>query len=194
MSNIVTNTIDIHYPVAGVDNDSQGFRDNFARIQTALAEAKTELELFETHAVLKSPLSSTGVATNDLAAGVIINGSYNKFYPTSYINNSITDTTVTISLFNGTFQSFSLSQNTTLTFSHWPVTGKYATIRIHLTAASSSQVSITSIVSANNGTVIQEAAFPSLAIDNLSYYAIEAYTADGGVTIFVKYLGRYAKP
>ena len=28
-SNIVDTTIDDTYPVAGIDNDSQGFRDNF---------------------------------------------------------------------------------------------------------------------------------------------------------------------
>ena len=32
-SNINTNTIDENYPVAGIDNDSQGFRDNFTSIK-----------------------------------------------------------------------------------------------------------------------------------------------------------------
>jgi len=33
-SSIVTTGIDATYPVAGQDNDSQGFRDNFSQIKT----------------------------------------------------------------------------------------------------------------------------------------------------------------
>lgn len=42
-SNINTETLDALYPVAGVDNDSQGFRDNFFNIKTNLDHASTEL-------------------------------------------------------------------------------------------------------------------------------------------------------
>ena len=42
-SNIVTTTIDAEYPVPGMDNDTKGFRDNFANIITALETAKTEI-------------------------------------------------------------------------------------------------------------------------------------------------------
>src|SRR6056300_385636 len=42
-SNISTTNIDDNYPVAGQDNDSQGFRDNFQNIKTALTTAKTEI-------------------------------------------------------------------------------------------------------------------------------------------------------
>jgi hypothetical protein len=42
-SNINTSGLDDLYPVAGVDNDSQGFRDNFANIKTNLGHAATEI-------------------------------------------------------------------------------------------------------------------------------------------------------
>ena len=35
-SNIISSTIDDTYPVAGIDNDTQGFRDNFNIIKTWL--------------------------------------------------------------------------------------------------------------------------------------------------------------
>lgn len=192
MSDIVATTIDIHYPVAGVDNDSKGFRDNFARIQTALAQAKAEIERFETHAVLKTPLAGTGVATNDLAAGVILNGSYNKFYGIAY-SATVTDVSASVSLWNGAFQKFTLSQDTALTFSHWPTSGLYGVIRLHLIAASSTAVSIT-LGTTQGGKVIQETEFPVLEIDNLAYQSIEAFSYDGGANVFYKYLGRYALP
>lgn len=43
-SNVVFSTINENYPVAGVDNDSQGFRDNFAIIKQSFQDTKTELE------------------------------------------------------------------------------------------------------------------------------------------------------
>lgn len=42
-SNINATAIDEAYPVAGVDNDTQGFRDNFSYIKSALNTAKTEI-------------------------------------------------------------------------------------------------------------------------------------------------------
>ena len=36
MSTINTNGIDVNYPVPGVNNNSQGFRDNFAAVKTNL--------------------------------------------------------------------------------------------------------------------------------------------------------------
>ena len=42
-SNILTSDINELYPVAGADNDSQGFRDNFRLVKTGLATAGTEI-------------------------------------------------------------------------------------------------------------------------------------------------------
>ena len=42
-SSIISDTIDGAYPVAGIDNDTQGFRDNFTIIKTGLATATSEI-------------------------------------------------------------------------------------------------------------------------------------------------------
>jgi hypothetical protein len=39
--------IDITYPIAGQDNDSQGFRDNFKNIQTGLDTARSEITILQ---------------------------------------------------------------------------------------------------------------------------------------------------
>ena len=41
--NITANNIDVLYPIAGQENSSQGFRDNFLNIQLSLLEADTEI-------------------------------------------------------------------------------------------------------------------------------------------------------
>lgn len=42
-STINPNNIDILYPIAGQDNDTQGFRDNFRNIKNNLLTAKNEI-------------------------------------------------------------------------------------------------------------------------------------------------------
>jgi hypothetical protein len=42
-SQINPSSIDITYPIAGQDNDSQGFRTNFKNIQTGLETARSEI-------------------------------------------------------------------------------------------------------------------------------------------------------
>ena len=49
MSNIDSTSIDATYPVAGQDNNSQGFRDNFNTIKSNFATAKTEITSLETN-------------------------------------------------------------------------------------------------------------------------------------------------
>ena len=43
-SNIVPGNIDGTFPIAGQDNSSQGFRDNFTAIKNNFEDAKTEIE------------------------------------------------------------------------------------------------------------------------------------------------------
>jgi len=46
-NDINTGGIDSLYPVAGQDNDSQGFRDNFSNIKTAIDSAKSAISTIE---------------------------------------------------------------------------------------------------------------------------------------------------
>ena len=48
-SNIVPGNIDGAFPVAGQDNSSQGFRDNFTAIKNNFTQAKTEIENIQTN-------------------------------------------------------------------------------------------------------------------------------------------------
>jgi hypothetical protein len=52
-SEIISTTIDENFPVAGQDNDSQGFRDNFNIVKTALGIAGQEITDLQTESVSK---------------------------------------------------------------------------------------------------------------------------------------------
>ena len=70
MSNINPNTIDQNYPIAGQDNDSQGFRNNFSNLKTNFQYAADELTDLQNKVVLKSALAGTTL-TNDMGGSLL---------------------------------------------------------------------------------------------------------------------------
>jgi len=58
-SNINPNNIDGTYPVAGQDNNSQGFRDNFTNTRSNFQYAADEISDLQSNAILKSALAGT---------------------------------------------------------------------------------------------------------------------------------------
>jgi len=127
-SQIDNENIDSTYPVAGQDNDSQGFRDNFASIKNNFGYAKTEIEDLQSKAILKSALTG-GTLSNDLGGSNISNGTLTNVHGTSY--SQTIQTTGDINIVNGSLQVFTVNDDATLTFTNWPGTGKYANVRTH---------------------------------------------------------------
>jgi len=64
-SNIDPGTIDATYPIAGQDNDTQGFRDNYLRIKEQLDVAKAEISALQY-------LITHGLSVNTIADGMSI--------------------------------------------------------------------------------------------------------------------------
>lgn len=182
--------IDVTYPIAGQDNDSQGFRDNFSATQTALAAAKGEIEALQSKALLKANLTTNDAVDNDLLGSSIRNGSFADFHGKAYPAGEKT-TTTTIDIRDGDMQLFSIRGNITLSFAHWPTTNLYAKVKIKLVNASGATV-YTPTLAASNGTVVYDKEFPSLAlaIDGTPL-VIEAWTHDAGAHVYVRAAGEY---
>jgi hypothetical protein len=66
------NNIDGGYPVAGQDNNSQGFRDNFTNTKTNFQFAADEISQLQSYAVLKAALTGT-VLDNNMNGSVLSN-------------------------------------------------------------------------------------------------------------------------
>ena len=77
-SSIIASTIDDTYPVAGQDNDSQGFRDNFNIIKTNFVEAKSNIEDLQNKVVLKAPLLGESSVSNNFNGEIISNAAFNE--------------------------------------------------------------------------------------------------------------------
>lgn len=134
MSNINTNAIDSNYPIAGKNNSSQGFRDNFASIKNNLDTANVEISDLQSKAIVKSAL--TGVTlNNDMANTVISNAAIQGFRHTTYNLGSSIPSTIVIDVTKADVQYGSIVQDTTLDFGGWSPTGTQSNVTLKLTIA-----------------------------------------------------------
>ena len=159
-SQINFGAISTTYPVAGVDNNSQGFRDNFTAISAGLAVAKTELTALQANAVLKANLTTNAVVNNDLTGSTISNGMYNRFYGVYYSGGTVSASS-NIDLVNGPVQKFVLSGDATLTFTGWPTAGKMGLIRV-LLASDQNGVRTPGFATGGGGSIRYDVAYPTL--------------------------------
>ena len=123
-SNINTTNINESYPVAGVDNDSQGFRDNFATIKNNFVSAKSEIES------LQDNTAKTNTNNNffgNQVSGADLIGNTETLYPGGTINSG-----QNVSFANGHVQTFSIGADLTLTLADWPAAAKVGKLRVML--------------------------------------------------------------
>ena len=154
MSNINYTAIVTTYPVAGQDNDSQGFRDNFTAIANGLQTAKTEITTLQTNSI------SVGAGvTNNLLQATLSNGLYNQLYGT-YFDGGTIPSSANIDLTNGPTQKFTLSGTPTLTFINWPTTGQSGYIKVHI-ASDQSGVRYPVFATSNSGLIHYDTSFPT---------------------------------
>jgi hypothetical protein len=134
MSNINTNSIDVNYPVPGINNSTQGFRDNFTSIKTNLNTAATEITDIQNKAVVKSALTGT-VLNNDMANTLISNASVQGFRTKTYNLGDNLPGTVTIDVTKADFQYGTITQNTTVSFGGWAPSGTQSNVEIRFNIA-----------------------------------------------------------
>jgi len=191
-SQVNPNNIDGTYPVAGQDNDSQGFRDNFTNIRNNFTFTKAELEDLQNKVVLKSALQNTTLS-NDFAGEAIDNPRL-KSWRETYNPIGSASGSVTINFVNGNFQKLTMSGSTTLVFSFPTNTAnQYASIKLWVNITNSSWTltlpsGVSQNVSLNNPSSVSGYAggvitFTAEQISNNNDYFFEFFTVDGGTTI-----------
>lgn len=192
MSNINFSTIQTNYPVAGQDNNSQGFRDNFSSISTALSVAKLEITALETRTMKVADLATgTQTVINNLNGSSIVNGLTNQLYPVAKDNDEVTGTE-NIDLVNGVLQICTLTGDTVFTFVNWPDNLEYGCIRLHLLSDQQGEWTPT-FETENGGDIIPESNFPDPFVvpTNGKHEVIEAWTYNGGATVFLRFIGEF---
>ena len=131
MSTINTNPINVNYPVPGVNNNSQGFRDNFASIVTNLNAAGTEITDLQNKVVVKQALIGTTI-NNDMANTLISNASTRSFRATTYNLGNAISGTVLVNVSLGDVQYGTIAGNTTVNFGSWAPSGTQSNVQLNL--------------------------------------------------------------
>jgi len=185
-SNINPSSVDGTYPIAGRDNDSQGFRDNFTNIKTALTNAKTEIEDLQTKAVLKSAL--TGTTLDNDGSGAVLNDYEFRDISETRVEQGTTSGTVTLNYESGPYHTLTTSGNVTLAVSNMPAAGKVGRVRLEITVASIAHT-LTFDNSKSWIGLVQLPGFDSstyaMTFQRTGTYVFELSTDDGGSTFAI---------
>jgi hypothetical protein len=178
MSTINTNSINVNYPVPGVNNNSQGFRDNFASIVTNLNTAGTEITDLQNKVVVKQALTGTTL-NNDMANTLISNASVRGFRSTTYNLGNALAGTVLVDTSLGDVQYGAVASNTTFNFGSWAPSGTQANVQLNISVSNSLAVITFSgnvvVANANNNGVSTLENFSNIG-------GLVTLTAPAGVT------------
>lgn len=187
-SQIVSDIIDETYPVAGQDNDSQGFRDNFSFIKDGLATAASEITVLQNNTAKLNE-------SNNFNGTLIDNAQTNRLYGTVYPLTTSSGTNI-IDYNSGEYQVITVTGNHNLRFQNWPTRSDdlpvYAKMRVALIPDSNTVYNVVFttvngniIASTSNGSaVVATGSDPSVAT------VIEVWTAgDGTNDVYINVLG-----
>jgi hypothetical protein len=185
-SNINTTTIDTSYPIAGKDNDSQGFRDNFTNINSNFVASKAEIEDIMTNGIFKSALIGTTLDNDMNGAELKASKSVNAME--KVVTHIATETPLNLSIKAGSYHTFAPNAAFTMVFSDgvgadWPSNGNYSKIRLeviidNVTKTITLPASVT--IGKANGQTGQ-----IITVNTPGTYVYEFSTRDNGTTVAI---------
>jgi hypothetical protein len=187
-SAINPNNIDGTYPVAGQDNNSQGFRDNFTNIKTNFQFAEDEITDLQNNVVLKSALSGTTL-DNDMLGSGLSNAVLNDMGYT-LLSLGTTGGSVTINYAVGTYQTMTTNASTSLAFTNFPPAGVAGEVYFQITVASIAHTLTLPAVVSLGLTGIQGISGQVITFGATGTYNFRFTTSDGGTTVTVYDLNR----
>lgn len=198
-SSIISTTIDETYPVAGQDNDSQGFRDNFTIIKDNFAFAKSEIEtLQDTTAKLNADnnfanntQSRLNLKEFTIQSAQAQGGQPDLELPPELIPYNFT---------NGQFLKVIAQGRLNLRIDNWPTVNQYAEIVFALVGNGSAAHNVTissSWTSPGNSTMFADATLAGniVAVSTVTSTVklVKAFTFNQGADVYLQSLGTYTE-
>jgi hypothetical protein len=185
-SNINPNNIDGTYPVAGQDNDSQGFRTNFANIRTNFDKTKTELEDLQSKVIVKSAL--TGITLDNDMAGTVLSGAQLKDTRETLVSIGTAGGDQELSHRTAHNHTISTNASVVLNFAGFPAAGTVGRMRFEIqvndvahtlklpVSVTKGTGSISGLTSSNN----------TITFSETGTYHFEFWTDDGGTNVHIE--------
>jgi len=192
-SQINPDLVDGAYPVAGQDNNSQGFRDNFTNIKSNFQYAEDEINDLQNKVLLKAALTGTTL-DNDLGGNSLIDAQIQDFSATR-VALGTTSGTVAVNYAAGHYQTVTTSGSITLAFSNWPSAGLEGWVTVRVTVASTAHTltlpaAVGASASAASVLGIIGIASNVITFPQTGTYEFQFHSDDGGATVYLSELTR----
>lgn len=186
-SQINPNNIDGTYPVAGVSNNTQGFRDNFTATKENFQFAADEITGLQNTAVLKS--AQAGQTLDNNMNDNLIYAARMQDWSATNLDVTATSGSITLDYSAGHYQYIATTGSVSLGFTNWPAAGSAGWLRLEIYVASTAHT-LTLPSAVSQGLVGIQGISPGTAgVSNtitfaaVGYYWFEFVTTDGGATI-----------
>jgi len=193
-SAINPNNINGAYPVAGQDNNSQGFRDNFTNTSTNFQYAADEISDLQSKAVLKAALTGTTL-DNDMLGSPLSNALLSNMSENVVVLNTVSGTTV-INYALASYQTLTTNGAVSLSFTNFPAAGAAASVVVQVTVASTIHTLVLPAAVTVNNTGIQglNTSTNTISFAATGVYSFEFSTSNGGSTITVREVNKVLQP
>lgn len=170
-SNINPNNIDGAYPVAGQDNNSQGFRDNFTNIKQNFQYTEDEINDLQNKVLLKSALVGS-ILDNNMNDNLIYAAAIRDFAaPRVAVTPTGSPVTATINYATSHYQTFTTNASTGIQFTNFPslngAISNYGYVKVQINVTNTAH--IITINAPSTGTLLGTSGIQG-------YSAVNAYT------------------
>jgi hypothetical protein len=193
-SNINPNNIDGAYPVAGQDNNSQGFRDNFTNTSTNFQFAADEITDLQNNAVLKSAL--TGAVLNNNMLGSILSNAQLQDMSETVVPLGTVSGSVAINYSLGSYQTLTTNGPVSLTFNNFSAAGTASTVVVQVTVSNTAHtLTLPAAVSVNaRGIQGLNTATNVMTFATVGVYSFQFTTTNGGTTVSIAEVNKQIQP
>jgi hypothetical protein len=188
-SRIVPTYIDGTFPVAGQDNSSQGFRDNFTNTKNNFTFARNEISDLQSKALLTAALDGSTL-NNDMAGTQLIRPQL-KAWTQALVDLGSISGTATVSFTVGNFQKITAAGAVTLALSGWPsvgTAGGYGSVRVWIVISDYTTQTLTLPASVSigvNDISGYSSSTSAITFDANGNYIFDFSSIDGGSTYFI---------
>lgn len=183
-----------NFPIAGQDNDSQGFRDNFTNIKNNFTFIKQEVEDLQAKSVLKASLTGSTLDNNFLGSQ-LKNAQFKNYSETMYDWGN-TSGEIQLDLALGNVHRIYTDGDITLNavIKNWPSSLQYSRVLLYITISNSTHtLTIPNTISTELSNLFGLRKIGGDFVINYaeaSTYVYEFSSIDSGTTVYVKELTR----
>lgn len=212
MSNINVSNLDTSFPVAGRDNDSQGFRDNYAIIKQSFEVAKSEITELETNTLrFNSDNTLTGSISGGELRNTLLNTVTERGLTSTQYSSELINSVVSVKASDSQIREITLaSPNVRAVISDWAIENDDLTSQVVRTLTfvvnnpqtfastftidvnSGNEAVVNELMPISGEVVDSDPTTVAMEIPAGKTYVLKLYTYNRGQKVFVEQSGKYS--